>query len=157
MDATHIHLILNHFPIIGLLFGTVFLGYALFAQSKVLKEAALVIFIITALVSVPVFLTGEEAEHKVEDFSNVSEHMIEEHEEHAEISIWAIEILGVLSLVGLYFSNKGDERKAKKLIIVALIFSFFVFVNLAITGYYGGKISHQELRESENIEHHEEH
>ena len=62
MDATHLHLILTHFPIVGTIIGIGILAYGQFAKNDAIKKVALVTFILMAILTIPVFLTGEEAE-----------------------------------------------------------------------------------------------
>ena len=62
MNATHLHLMLNHIPVLGTVFGLGLLVFALWRKSEELKKAALGIFLIVALLAVPVYLTGEPAE-----------------------------------------------------------------------------------------------
>ena len=66
MDSTHIHLVLTHFPIVGILLGIAILASGLIIKNKVLKNTAFVTFILMAIVAIPVFLTGEAAEETVE-------------------------------------------------------------------------------------------
>ena len=62
MDATHLHLMLNHIPVLGTAFGLGLLVFALWRKSEEVKMAALGFFLITALFSVPVYLTGGDAD-----------------------------------------------------------------------------------------------
>ncbi|MFN4254831.1 MAG: T9SS type A sorting domain-containing protein [Saprospiraceae bacterium] len=97
MDSTHLHLILNDFPIIGTIVGTGIMAYGYFTQSEATKKAALWTWAVMALIAIPVFLTGEPAEESVEGLAGVSEAIIEQHEEAAELAIWVMEALGLLS------------------------------------------------------------
>ena len=66
MDATHLHLVLTHFPIVGTILGIGILAYGQFAKNEAIKKVALVTFIVMAFLTIPVFLTGGEAEETVE-------------------------------------------------------------------------------------------
>ncbi|MGB3588726.1 MAG: hypothetical protein WBA23_19420 [Tunicatimonas sp.] len=50
MNDVQIHLALNHFPIIGTLFGTVLLGVGILGKNKSLLNAGLIILFLMALV-----------------------------------------------------------------------------------------------------------
>lgn len=41
MDLTHLHLMINHFPIIGTLIGTLLMAYALFSKQAHLQKVIL--------------------------------------------------------------------------------------------------------------------
>jgi len=145
MDATHLHLLLNHFPIIGTLLGVGVMLYGFITSSEQTKKAALWTWVLMALIAIPVFLTGEPAEESVEGVAGVSEALIEEHEEAAELAIWLMEALGLLSLVTLVFA-KTNSSLSKSLILVSTVLGLVVFGAMARTGYLGGQIRHTEIR-----------
>ena len=62
MDQTHVHLVLTHFPIVGTIIGIGIMAYGVLAKNDAIKKTALIIFILMALLTIPVFLTGEAAE-----------------------------------------------------------------------------------------------
>lgn len=145
MDSTHLHLILNHFPIIGTILGTGVMAYGYLTKSDPTKKAALWNWFIMALIAIPVFLTGEPAEESVEGLAGVSEVLIEQHEEAAELAIWVMEALGLLSLITLFAGFKNENTK-KILIGSAFALSLVTFGLMARTGYLGGQIRHTEIR-----------
>ena len=81
MDATHLHLILTHFPIVGTIIGVGILAYGQFSKNNGIIKVALITFILMAIFTIPVFLTGEESEETVEHIAGVSERLIGDHEE----------------------------------------------------------------------------
>ncbi|MBK9017729.1 MAG: hypothetical protein IPM82_28835 [Saprospiraceae bacterium] len=145
MDATHLHLLLNHFPIIGTVLGVGVMIYGYITSSDQVKKAALWTWFVMALIAIPVFLTGEPAEESVEGIAGVSEALIEEHEEAAELAIWLMEALGLLSLVTLVLSKTKDSL-SKPLVLVSTVLGLVVFGAMARTGYLGGQIRHTEIR-----------
>ena len=145
MDSTHLHLILNHFPIIGTLLGAGVMAYGIFSRSESTKNAALWMWFFMALAAIPVFLTGEPAEESVEGIAGVSENLIEQHEEAAEIALWAMEALGLFSLIlAIIRLRKADTAKAG--VYLAFALSLVTFALMARTGYLGGQIRHSEIR-----------
>ncbi len=156
MDATHLHLALTHFPIIGTIIGVSVLAYGQYANNEPIKKVALVIFILMALMTIPVFLTGEEAEETVEHLSGISENLIEEHEELAEKAIWLMGLLGAFSLISFYAIIKKMSF-AKTTTIVTLVLSLATAGLFAVVGNLGGQIRHSEIRTntSTSLEHHD--
>jgi hypothetical protein len=65
MDLAHIHLLLNHFPSIGFLVGLGIFGLGLFGKSKELLRASLLIFVGIALLSIPIYVSGNGAQQAV--------------------------------------------------------------------------------------------
>lgn len=145
MDATHFHLALTHFPIVGTLIGAGILGFGLFFKNDALKKSALILFILMGIIAIPVFLTGEGAEETVENFAGISENIIETHENLAKIALWFIGALGLLSMISLY-------ALVKKLSISNTMGILTFIVSLATMGLFlkvgntGGQIRHTEIR-----------
>lgn len=145
MDATHLHLALAHFPIIGAIIGAALLAYGLFFKNREIQKVALATFIGMALLTIPVLLTGEEAEEAVEHLPGFSEQLIENHEELAEKAIWLMGVLGVLALVA-YYAILKQLSFAKILLRITFIISLATFGVFAQVGNLGGQIRHSEIR-----------
>lgn len=147
MNPTHVHLLLNHIPILGSAFGAILLLYGIISKNKSIINTALLAFVIVALFTIPVFLTGEPSEDSIENISGISKASIEEHEESAEFAMWIMEALGTLSLI-TYILNLKDHSLRGKLVIATFILSLLTFALMARTGSEGGKIRHTELTNS---------
>lgn len=146
MDATHVHLLLNHFPIIGTLIGAAVMLWGILRHDKSTKAVAAVIVLAMAVMIIPVYLTGEPAEERVEHLAGVSEAMIEEHEEAAEVAIVVMAMAGLASLVALLLQYRTASKVPFSL---AFVFTSVAFVAMARVGYYGGQIRHLELRQTQ--------
>jgi hypothetical protein len=83
MNWAHVHLMLSHLPVVGTIFGLLLLLLAQLRKSEELKRVSLGIFVLTALLALPVYFTGEPAEKVVEHLPGVTEPLIEEHENAA--------------------------------------------------------------------------
>lgn len=145
MDPAHAHLILNHIPVVGLGAAILLLLYAFARRNDEMKKAALIGFVLLALVTIPVYLTGGEAEERVEHLPGVSDAFIEEHEEAATSSLIAIEILGALSLAGLVLTRRS-RAVPKWLAVISLVASIIVAAVMVRTANLGGQIRHTEIR-----------
>jgi uncharacterized membrane protein len=147
MNATHFHLLLNHFPIIGTLIGTIILVYGFITKELKIKILSAYVIAAMALVAVPVYLTGEPAEETVEHISGISETSIELHEEAAEFAIVMMSITGFLALISIVVS-KIKPALTLRVCYVLLLFSTISFAAMARVGYLGGKIRHTELNDN---------
>ncbi len=145
MDALHIHLLLNHFPVIGTIIGIALLLLGFFSKSDAIKRASLAVFFGIALLTIPVYLTGEPAEERVEKAVGVSKAIIEEHEDAAMPALIAMEITGFVALIGLFVSFR-ISRFANVSFAAALILSLVTFGLIARTANLGGQIRHVEIR-----------
>jgi hypothetical protein len=145
MNATHLHLMLNHIPVLGTFFGLVLLVLAVWRKSEELKRIALGTFVTVALFSVPVYLTGEPAEDVVMPLADVSESIIEQHEEAATIAFTGILILGACALAGLILF-RGSKVIPIWFGSLALVASLIVSGAMAWTANLGGQVRHAEIR-----------
>lgn len=144
MDAVHWHLLLNHFPIVATLVASLLLIAGLGMKSRGMIHSSLFIMVVCALLAIPVFYTGEEAEETVEHIEGISHDVIHEHEEMAEKSIWFMYSLGALALLSLLLSIKKHPL-AKLLTFLTLLLSFAAFYFMARTSQTGSHIRHTEI------------
>jgi uncharacterized membrane protein len=150
MNSAHLHLLLNHFPIVGTMIGVGLMAYGYSIRNDSVKKAALFTWFIMALSAIPVFLTGEPAEESVKGMAGVSEAVIEPHEEAAVLAFWCMEALGLLSLLASFKFEHSDVSKIAMPLIVAL--SLVTSGLMAYTGYLGGQIRHTEIRSDATVQ-----
>ncbi|UEG50707.1 hypothetical protein LK994_04370 [Ferruginibacter lapsinanis] len=144
MNTTHLHLLLNHFPIIGTLIGSGLLLWGLIKNQNNIKIISSVILALMAIIAIPVYLTGEPAEESVEKLPGVVKTMIELHEDAATLAIWLMGLTGVSALLALFLERKKTTM-AKTAFMATFLFSAVCFAAMARTGYYGGQIRHTEI------------
>lgn len=164
ISGAHLHLLLNHVPILGSAFALVLLAFGYFMRNDTLSKAALWTLVVVSLIAIPAFLTGEEAEHAVEDRPGISNTQIHEHEEQAEISFWALMCSGAIAL-GTLMASMKTQTVNRTLLILNIAFIVGTFALMARTGNSGGAIRHPEIQSpassggqgSSETEHEEEH
>lgn len=144
ISGVHVHLLLNHVPILGSLFALVLLVFGYMMRNETLSKAGLWSLVVVAVIAIPAFLSGEEAEHAVEGIIGVSEVTIEEHEEQAEIAYWALLCAGAIAL-GTLLSARKKESVNRTLLLLNIFFILASFVLMARTGNSGGAIRHPEI------------
>ena len=147
MNDAHLHLLVNHFPIIGTIFGLGILITGLVLQNKTLINTAYALFIIAAIFGFASMYTGEGAEEAVEDFPNIGKRIIHEHEEIAEKLALLLYVLAGISIVGLFLNIK-NHAKAKWVSFLALIIAVVGVLVAKEVGTSGGEIRHTEIREN---------
>ena len=141
----HVHLLVNHIPVLGTVFGLALLLIVMKGNREDGKKAALGTFVVVALVAILTYLTGEPAEEVVEHLPGISEDIIETHEEFAIVSLVAVEVLGLVSLVGLLLSRKS-ARIPPRFVTICFFLSLAALATLAWTCHLGGQIHHPESR-----------
>ena len=144
MNIAHLHLILNHLPVLGTAFGVLLLVVGLLRKSDDLKKAGLVTFILSALLAVPVFLTGEPASDLVERLPGVSEAPIDAHEMAAKLSLVTSAALGLGALTVLLI-QRWRPKYAQWSLLGVLALSLLAGSSLLYTANLGGQIRHSEI------------
>lgn len=144
MNDVQIHLLFNHFPIIGTLIGSCLLLFGIVRNQINITQAGLVMTTIIALIAILAFMSGEGAEHIAEEIEGVSHDNIEAHEAAATPAFWMIEILGFISLVALIVGIKKPGKR-RMLATICMILAWIVFGMMVNVGHTGGHIRHPEI------------
>ncbi len=145
MNQAHLHLLLNHLPILGTLFGILVLLTGFLLKHETVKRTGLGLFVFAAVSAIPAFLTGEGAEEVVEGLPGVGENLIERHEDLANYFLWTVIGLGMLSLATFYATFRA-WKAASLFYVITLIVSFGAMVFAYQAGTSGGEIRHTEIR-----------
>lgn len=112
MDATKLHLILNYYPAIAILVGTLMLVVGLFRGSEKLKRASLKLFIVVAAFTFPVFVTGEIAGgngHRNGTYMGATGESLDRHKSLARPAFLMIEACGIAAFAGLLLMRRSSN------------------------------------------------
>jgi len=105
-----------------------------------------IILIVTALVAIPVFLTGEPAEETVERLPGVLESAIGQHEDFAKLGLAASIASGVAALLSFIYSWLKPAASFGRLISIGTLALSLVTVGMmGWTAKLGGVIRHTEI------------
>jgi uncharacterized membrane protein len=149
MNGAHLHLVINHVPVLGTIFGLALLAFAVWRGSDELKKAALGTFVISALLTVPTYLTGDPAWDVVSALPGVSDSVFHQHDDAAGVAFTGSAIVGVLALGGLSWFRDG--KPVKKWFSALMLAGAVAVAGLMIwTANLGGQIRHTEIR-SHNV------
>ena len=146
INASHLHLILGHFPVVLTPLGLTFLLLAYLLANRTLERAALGLFVGAALFILPVFLLGEGAEEDIEHLHRAKESVIESHEGAGEVALWLSLGLGVLSIVSIAV---GERPIRRAMLRGTAVLSIVALAAIANTANKGGMISHPEAYQAE--------
>ncbi len=144
-NPAHLHLILNHAPLIGFGFGVLLLVISHLWKSKDLLRGAQIVLFVSALLTIPVYLSGEPAEEIVEQMPGMNDAIIHEHEDAALWGMISVQLTGLLALAGLIFS-RGNRVPLKPLAIANLVVALWAIAVLVRVNNLGGQIHHPEIR-----------
>lgn len=146
MDSVHLHLMLNHLPVLGGIFGFLVLAWGVLRGYDEVKRVGLIVLVLTAFVAVPVYLTGEPAEEVAEHLPGVSEAIIEPHEDLANFAFIAAIVSGVAALAAL-LAFRFASGAARVLTFATLALSLVTSGLMIQTANLGGQIRHSEIRQ----------
>ncbi|MEO5777904.1 MAG: hypothetical protein ABIQ27_13450 [Flavobacterium sp.] len=145
MNDAHLHLVFNHFPIIGAIFGFGVLVAGLVLKNNAVKNVSYCLFIVSAIFAYASLSTGGGAAGMVKDMPDITKPMIHEHAEIAEKLAYLLYLLAVVSLAALYANIKNLSFSRWISYVILIIAGVAVYVSKDV-GTTGGEIRHTEIR-----------
>ncbi len=145
MSWGYLHMIINHFPIVGTIIGSILVIVGLVFKNEGVKISGLCIIVFAALMAVIAYLTGDSAENAVQNLPEIAESLINRHEDIATISMYLMIPSGLLAAMTLYSIWK-KENSVVFLLVITLVFTLISSAAMVFTGYTGGQIRHSEFR-----------
>lgn len=148
MNPAHLHLLVNHLPIIGFLFAIPLAALALLRPGdRGIFTAVALVVALAAGGGVASQLSGEGAEEVVEDLPDVRESLIHEHEEAAEAATVVAVATALLALGLLGWRAKRGGDLPRPALAGMLLATLVAGGAMARVGQLGGVIRHTEIRE----------
>src|ERR1700688_2934394 len=150
MNFAHLHLLLNHFPIIGTIVGFGLFLISMVGKNQDLRKASLIIFAAMALISIPTFFSGTGAQGAIKKLPGVSEVLIERHQGAAMLALLFMEITGGLALAALWKAQGKSQGMPSPAswnwsLSAVLLFSIVTVGLMTRVGTTGGDIRHPEI------------
>lgn len=144
MNAVHLHLLLNHLPVVGAVFGVFLLAFALLRRDGALGKVAFGLLALVGALSVVVYLTGEPAQEAVEKLPGFSERLIDRHEDTALVATILMGAVGALALGALlFYRRRALPRLLSTLVLVGAVGTAAA---IGCAANLGGQIRHSEIR-----------
>lgn len=144
MSIVHLHLLLNHVPVVGTLFVALILIAALRLKSSDMSKLGIWLLVGIGALSTAVYFTGEPAEDAVENLAGVSQAGIQAHEFAAEVSFVVAAIVAGFALMALWMTRKNTVPRS--LTNAFLVLTLVVAGFMTWTANLGGQIRHTEIR-----------
>ena len=145
ISPAHWHMLVNHFPIILIIVGSLFLTVGLIFKKDAIKSTALLIVVLAGLTALPANATGEGAEEQVEEIQGVSHDAIEIHEHAAKNGLITIIGAGFIALVSVFVFAK-NKKTGNTFVIITLVAALVSSGFMSYVGLTGGEIRHSEIR-----------
>lgn len=144
MNIVHLHLLLNHIPVVGALIGIALFTYAVIRRNSEVAKITLALFVILAVIAGAVFFTGEPAEEAIEHLPGFSSALTERHEELARVSTLGFVGFALLGLATLAYYRR--RQLPRWITATGLAISLTIGGLMAATANLGGQIRHSEIR-----------
>jgi uncharacterized membrane protein len=153
VELAHVHLLLNHFPVIGTIIAFALLILGLLGKSNDLKRISLAIFLGLSLLTLAVYVSGNGAADQIckaptaddpcQDAA-ISHGLIDAHESAALIAFSAMALTGALAWLGLWQFRRIARVPAWNLCAIFLL-SLLTIALMAQAANLGGHIRHPEI------------
>jgi hypothetical protein len=144
LTAAHFHLALCHVPIMAILFGMGWLAFGVWRRSLDIQKAALSMFVLAGVLAVPLYLTGGTAAGVVKGLPGFSDHILEQHQAAAGVTLAGCIVIGIAALAGLLVFR--GRIIANWFGILLLAAALVVGGLVTWTANLGGQIRHSEIR-----------
>ena len=146
MNLGHIHLMLNHLPVLGAPALLALLLWGMVRDIPAIVRGALWLTVTLGALTLLVYLTGEAAEELVEGLPTFAEPLVERHE---AVALWTTVLVvatGLLAAAALWGMARPDRRGSGALVRLVVAGLTLSTIAVAVTAWTGGPIGHPELR-----------
>lgn len=144
MNAPHLHLILNHFPVVGSLFVLALGLFAFRSRNPDLVRAHLWGQVALGFLALAAFFSGTAAEEAVENLPGISKGLLEAHEESAYLALALLVVGAAVALAATWLGRKRGGVPRGALVLALLILAASAGAS-AWTANRGGRIRHPEI------------
>lgn len=138
MNLAHLHLLLNHFPTVGLGIALGLLLASMLNKSEHVKQASFVVFFLLGLLAIPAYLTGSASQVVLGEQSEASQQVMAAHQDAALLGLIFLEITGFIAWAGLWRPRRWHQTAVLALAIVT-------FGLMGSAANIGGHIRHPEI------------
>lgn len=145
MDWTHLHLALNHVPVLGTPFLLGFFLWSWFRGQSVTLRFCLWLFVVLAATSIAIKFTGDFAAEKVGPMPGFDQTLIEQHEQSADQATTGVFLMGIAAALSLFLSRGGRVTPRWSLGLLAFL-ALATFALMVRCANLGGHIRHPEIR-----------
>ncbi|PYR70283.1 MAG: hypothetical protein DMF88_03340 [Acidobacteria bacterium] len=143
-DLVHLHLLLNHFPTVGMIVGFGVFLLALVKKSVDLRRGGLAVLFVIALLSLPTYMTGYSAQKSLKGMPGVSQGVIDLHQRSALMALIFMEATGVAAWYGLWYSRRRAWSHRGNTALVLLLGALTIGL-MSSAANVGGEIRHPEI------------
>jgi len=149
-SGPHLHILLNHFPSMGFVFGLAFFIVAIVLDNDLMKRACLVLFTILGILAIPTYISGAASMWALNGDPGSPKSLINHHRDVALLAFIGLGFTGCAAWIVLWRARTGVAMTNRALYTV-LGLALVTLLLMAEAGHEGGFITHQEIRGAEQL------
>ena len=146
MNWTHLHLALNHIPVLGTAFIALLLITGLIKKSEEIRRLSLWWMAVLMLLAIPTKFTGDFANEQSAEEPWLINTFVTQHEQAADQATTGIFLAGLMAIAGLIAARKKPAIPTWAL-IGTLVLSLLTTALMGRAANLGGQIRHSEIRQ----------
>jgi len=144
VNVAHLHLLLNHIPTVGAVVALGILILAFIRRDEPLKLVGLEVLFMIALLTLPAYMSGVAAFHKLRNQPGVSEDAMRIHQDAALAGFVVTEFAGFIAWVALWQARRRG-RTARGLVSASTLLLVVALALMGRAATLGGDIRHPEI------------
>lgn len=144
MNLPHLHLILNHVPTIGTAVAVGLLVLSLVRKQEALAKAALEIFCVLTLATLPAYLSGVATKSEIGDMPGVVVEAMDRHHDAAIPASLTMLVTGFVAWVALWRAQRAGALGRGPAFVV-LVLAAITLGLMAQAASLGGQVRHPEM------------
>ncbi len=142
----HLHIVLNHFPLIGSVFVLGLLIASAYMKNDGMRRVSLILFVVLGLLAIPTYITGAAAGWAYQGRPDMSVQILDAHRDAALMAFVFIGLTGLVSWLVLWRERRyGRASTAGFYAVLAL--GIVALLTIVEAGSLGGTVLRPELRE----------
>jgi len=147
MNGAHLHLLVNHLPMVGFAIALFLLAATMLRRGdRGMFLATVLVLVIAGVGALAAQFTGEPAEEVVEHLADVPKTLIETHEGAGMIATISAAITTLLAMLLCVITLRREGPVTIIPMSILLVATLVTCGLMAWTGSTGGKIRHTEVR-----------
>jgi len=144
MALSHLHLVLNHVPVVGSVIASGLLLLALVRRSADLRRAGLEVVVLVGLCSLPAYLSGVGGQRDLAGRPEVVVAMVRAHHDAALLGSIAMLVTVMAAWVGLWQTRRRTQP-ARGVFGAVLLLAIVTLALMGRASNLGGQIRHPEV------------
>jgi hypothetical protein len=145
MDWIHLHLALNHVPVVGTAFVAFLPTWSWARRNREVLQLSLWLCVLLSAASVGIKFTGDFALQAIgKPTPDYDYETIQRHEQSADQATTGAFVLGVVAAIARFIS-RGGKPTPKWVLALVVVMALATFTLMARTANFGGRIRHSEL------------